>query len=118
MCKNEEWYGDFTPSGRLSKIMYELKQAAERWNPPELEDTAVIDRPTKTDPIPPVGRAVPDECHSSEDRNPEDGSPIKSGKTGGSSIELRMTTEDGGHRPPYKNRELTRPRDEGAKICQ
>ena len=70
------------------------------------------DRPTKTDPTHPV-----DECHSRENGNPEDGSPIKSGMTDGSSIELRMTTEDGGHRPPYKTT-LTRTSDNGAKICQ
>lgn len=99
-------YGDFTAAGKLSKVLIELKHAADRWNRSDSEEPAATVSLEIMDPIIPVRRAVPDEGHSYGNGNPEDGSPIKSGMIGGSSIELGMTREDGGHRPPYNNGEL------------
>lgn len=47
--REETGYGDFSASGKLTKAMYELKRAAEKWSPSQREDAAAADRPTITE---------------------------------------------------------------------
>ena len=96
----ERSYGDFTAAGKLSRVLIELKHAADRYNRSDGEDPAATVRLEIMDPIIPVRRAVPVECDPGESGNPEDGSPIKSGMTDGSSIESGMTRENGGQSAP------------------